>query len=85
MKKYILICGDSFKGLNFEQREQVRNRLRTRLLNKGIRLIEYVWIYDNTERAQLLFYECEHLKEARYWIRFLIKNGFNIRITDKIP
>ncbi len=82
--RYILICGESFKDLDFHQREEARNKLINILEKKGIRFVEYVWIWDDTDRVQLLFYKCKQLKEARYWLSFLIKNGFNIRIVDRV-
>ena len=65
---YVLIQGPSYRGLDFESREHVRERLRENLKAHSIRFLQYDWVWDEEDRCLLLVGQYERLEDARYWI-----------------
>jgi len=51
---YLLIKGPSYRGLNFNAREKVRESLRKQLETHGIRFVEYGWVWDEEDRCLLV-------------------------------
>lgn len=82
---HVLLVGEDFKDKDFSDRERLRNQLVANLLKHGIRFLEYHWIWDKTNRVQLLVGSYSDLSEAKDWIEFLKKCGFEIRIVNNIP
>ena len=82
---YVLIQGPSYGNLDFEEREQVRDNLRQKLENQGIRFLEYDWVWDEQDRCLLLVGQYGLMEDARWWIRALQSMGFEIRILTHLP
>jgi hypothetical protein len=82
---YILIRGPSYRHLAFEDREKVRENLRLKLEGRGIRFLEYPWIWDEEDRCLLLVGRYENMGDARWWIRALESMGFEISIRTGLP
>jgi hypothetical protein len=82
---YILIQGPSYDGLNFEAREQVREKLRQRLESCGIRFIQYDWIWDEEDRCLLLAGQYDRVEDAQYWIKALESMGFKVFVRTLLP
>jgi hypothetical protein len=82
---HILIKGASYKGLEFDQRERIREALRERLEQKGIRFVEYPWVWDENDQCLLLAGSYERLEDARWWIEALRSAGFEICTRTTLP
>lgn len=82
---HLLIKGASYKGLDFDEREKVRDDLRVRLEARGIRFVEYPWIWDEDDQCLLLAGSYEDLEDARWWTKALESAGFETCIRTTIP
>ena len=82
---FIFIRGLSYRNLNFDAREIVREDLRERLEINGIRFLEYNWIWDEEDRCLLMVGKYKSLNDAYWWIRALENMGFEICVKDHIP
>ena len=82
---YILIQGPSYRGLSFEVREQVRERLRQSLEIRGIRFMQYDWVWDEEDRCLLLAGQYERIEDGRYWIGALESMGFRVFLRNQLP
>jgi hypothetical protein len=77
MVNYVLIQGPSYRDLDFEAREQVREKLRENLEAQGIRFLQYDW--GGMRRTGVSFVgQYEKAEDARYWIEALESMGFKI-------
>ncbi len=82
---YVLIQGPSYRNLNFEAREQVREKLRESLEAHGVRFLQYDWVWDEEDRCLLLVGQYEKLEDARYWINALESMGFTVFVRTQLP
>jgi len=82
---YVLIQGPSYRDLDFEAREQVRENLRQRLETQGLRFVEYAWVWDEKDRCLLLVGTYEKIEDADNWIKALESMGFKICIRTDLP
>lgn len=85
MRTHVLIVGPSYRGLAFNQREQVREILRIRLEEQGIRFVEYCWVWDEQDRCLLLVGTYEDLDQATYWMEALRSMGFDLCLRTHLP
>jgi len=82
---YVLIQGPSYRDLDFEAREQIRENLRESLEAHGIRFLQYDWVWDEEDRCLLLVGQYEKAEEARYWIGALESMGFVVFVRTRLP
>jgi len=82
---HILIKWASYKGLDFSQRESIREALRKRLEAQGIRFVEYPWVWDEDDQCLLLAGSYERPEAARWWIEALKSAGLDICIRTTLP
>jgi hypothetical protein len=82
---YVLIKGPSYKDLEFEAREGVRNELRERLEGNGIRFVEYCWVWDEDDRCLLLAGKYEKPEDGYWWIKALESMGFETCTRTELP
>jgi hypothetical protein len=82
---HLLICGRSFQGLAFRERDRAREELRFELLRAGVILMEYVWVWDRTDRAQLLVSSYRDRKRAGRRQNQLEAAGLRCRIVRELP
>ena len=61
---YLLIKGPSYRGLDFDAREKVREGLRKQLETHGIRFVEYGWVWDEEDRCLLVVGQYAHPDDA---------------------
>ncbi len=78
---HVLICGRSFAGLSLAERDQAREKLRFELFKAGIILLEHVWVWDETNQAQLEVASYQSLEEARGRQALLEEKGLRVRIV----
>jgi len=82
---HLLIKGGSYRGLDFDERERVRDDLRMRLEARGIRFVEYPWVWDEDDQCLLLAGSYEDLEDACWWTKALKSAGFDTCILATIP
>jgi RimJ/RimL family protein N-acetyltransferase len=82
---YVLIQGPSYRDLNFEAREQVREKLRENLEARGVRFLQYDWVWDEEDRCLLLVGQYDKAEDARYWIGALESMGFSVFVRTELP
>jgi RimJ/RimL family protein N-acetyltransferase len=82
---YVLIQGPSYRGLDFEAREKVREKLRETLEARGIRFVQYDWVWDEEDRCLLLVGQYQREDDARYWIDALESMGFIVLVRTQLP
>jgi hypothetical protein len=51
---WVLAVGEPLSGAAFGQRDEARERLRASLADQGIALAEHVWVWDESDRVQLV-------------------------------
>jgi hypothetical protein len=85
MTTHVLIVGPSYRGLDFEQREVIRENLRIRLEKEGVRFVEYCWVWDEQDRCLLLVGTYENLEEATLWMEALRSMGFELCVRADLP
>jgi hypothetical protein len=80
-----MIKGPSYGNFDFDTRELIRENLREKLEIKGIRFLEYNWIWDEEDRCLLLVGKYKSMDRAYWWIRALEKMGFEISVRERLP
>jgi len=85
MVYYVLIQGPSYRDLDFEAREQVREKLRENLEAHGVRFLQYDWVWDEEDRCLLLVGQYEKAEDAQYWIGALESMGFTVLLRTHLP
>ena len=78
---WVLAVGGHLDGESFEQREEARDALRRELSERSIRLSEYVWIWDATNRAQVVLRTFERRELAETFAAALEKRGVRVRLA----
>jgi hypothetical protein len=82
---HLLVCGRSFQGLDFRERDRAREELRFELLRAGVMLMEHVWVWDRTDRAQLLVSSYPVRERAERRQNELEAAGLRCRIVRELP
>ena len=82
---YVLIRGPSYKGLDFEAREDIRDGLRQTLEANGLRYVQYNWVWDEEDRCLLEVGKYENKNDAFLLIEALESIGFEICIRTSLP
>jgi hypothetical protein len=82
---YVLIQGPSLRGLGFEAREAIREKLRHKLEGCSVRFMQYDWVWDEDDRCLLLVGQYERLEDAQYWIKALESMGFTVIVRTQLP
>ncbi len=77
---WVLACGEAFDPDDFEQREAARERLLDELQAKGVVLPEYIWVWDEQPRAQLVITSLPSEERAQRVAEHLRKKGLEIRV-----
>jgi len=85
MTHYVLIQGPSYRDLSFEARERAREHMRQRLDKKGVRFLQYDWVWDEDDRCLLLVGQYPNPEDARYWIGALESMGFTVLVRTRLP
>lgn len=79
---WVLVCGEPLRQNDpLDERDKARDRLRQQLILCDIVLQEYVWIWDKTNRVQVLVNQCESRDDAEDRAESLRKKGLKVRIV----
>lgn len=76
----VLAMGESFNPDLFQQRETARERLRREVRNARIPLREYVWVWDEIDRAQLVLARFHSQGEAKDCAQTFRSRGLAVRV-----
>ncbi|MCM0756823.1 hypothetical protein M7784_16435 [Desulfovibrio aminophilus] len=82
---WVLAYGDSFEGLSFEERDEARARLREAVSASGILVPEHVWVWDETNRAQLVLATLHSREMAARLAARMGNKGLAVRIKRADP
>lgn len=82
---YVCIYGGLYQDLDFDAREHIRESLRHRIEEKGVRFLEYCWVWDEKDRCLLVAGTYERMADAAHWIESLQEMGFEIIIRTDLP
>ncbi|EFK05306.1 conserved hypothetical protein [delta proteobacterium NaphS2] len=82
---YVCIYGGLYRDLDFDARERIRESLRRRIEEKGVRFLEYCWVWDEKDRCLLVAGTYERMADAAHWIESLQEMGFEIVIRRDLP
>ena len=77
---WVLALGGPYDPEDFEARETARVRLRQELLLKAIVPDEYVWVWDDYDRAQLVLRTYGDGESAGAYAAFLSGRGIEVRV-----
>lgn len=81
---WVLVCGRPLDKTCFDAREKARESLRRDLIRLGVKLAEYVWIWDNTDRAQVVAARFHELGSAERLARELKSKGLDVRVVREV-
>lgn len=77
---WVMACGDEFGSAPIELRDAVRERLRKQVERRGVMLAEHLWVWDETNRAQLVLATLPTRVRAEKVAETLRTKGLEIRI-----
>ena len=77
---WVLAVGEELDREDFAARDAARERLEQRVRRAGIALEERVWVWDETNRAQLKLLALPGREEAEALARALAGRGLKVRI-----
>jgi hypothetical protein len=81
---WILAVGDPLDNASFEDRDQARDELRRQVEQAGLRLKEFVWVWDETDRAQVVVATLPSRDRAERVAERLRRRGLNVRVTPEM-
>ncbi|MEF2144907.1 MAG: hypothetical protein V3573_05635 [Desulfovibrionaceae bacterium] len=80
---WVLACGDSIGDKPFEDRDQARERLRAEVEAAGIVLPEYIWVWDDEDRALLVITTLPSRDRAERVADRLRGRGLTMRVAKE--
>jgi len=78
---WALAVGGPYDAHDFDQRERARTRLRQELLLLAIVPDAYVWVWDETNAAQLVLRSFDERTAAESYAAYLSGRGVTSRVT----
>ncbi len=78
---WVLAVGETLDPQSFVQREHMRDALRRELAQRSIPLAQHVWIWDETNRAQVMLRSFEHRELAEAFAAAVEKRGLRVRVV----
>lgn len=81
---WVLAVGGPYDAEDFDQRERARTRLRQELLLLAIVPDEYVWVWDETDTAQLVLRSFGDREAAESYAAYLSGRGVTARATPVV-
>ena len=82
---FLLIKGPLYGNLAFEAREQIREKIRIKMEDHGLRYVEYDWVWDEDDRCLLVVGKYENMDDAGYLIKALENMGFKTCVRTQLP
>ena len=81
---WVLACGEPLSQTDFAAREAARDRLLKAVDRAGIMLPENVWVWDETDRTQLVLATLPTLDRAEKVAERLRGKGLIVRIRRRL-
>lgn len=78
---WVLLCGGTLHPGDLAQRDEARAELRRRAEVLGLTVRECVWVWDETDRTQLLAGVFAARTQAEGFARTLADKGCEVRVT----
>ncbi len=78
---WVLLCGGPLQPGDLAQRDAARAALRERASGLGLTVRECVWVWDETDRTQLLAGVFTARTQAEGFARTLAEKGCEVRVT----
>ena len=78
---WVLLCGGPLHPGDLTQRDAARAELRQRASELGLTVRECVWVWDETDRTQLLAGVFTARTQAEGFARSLADKGCEVRVT----
>ncbi len=82
---WVLAVGEPFGKSRFQERDEARDRLRQSVNQCGVELAEYVWVWDRTDRAQLVLATLPTRRRAEQVAERYRARGLSVRVTEADP
>jgi len=79
---WVLLKGAALDDDDLAQRDAARDRLRELAEANGVRLAEYVWVWDETNTAQLVAGRFDNQEQAWSRAKQLIAKGLDARVVE---
>ena len=79
---WVLAVGGPYDAEDFDQRDAARTRLRQELLLVAIVPDAYVWVWDETDRAQLVLRTFARREAAEDYAAYLSGRGVTARVRQ---
>jgi hypothetical protein len=79
---WVLAVGGPYDPEDFDQRDAARTRLRQELLLVAIVPDAYVWVWDETDRAQLVLRTFARREAAEDYAAYLSGRGVTARVRQ---
>jgi hypothetical protein len=81
---WVLAVGGPYDSDKVEQRETARTRLRQEFLLAAIVPDEYVWVWDETDRAQFVLRTFPDRASAEDYAAYLSGRGLSVRVRQEL-
>ncbi|MEW5773509.1 MAG: hypothetical protein AB1916_08285 [Thermodesulfobacteriota bacterium] len=78
---WVLLCGGPLDPGDLARRDAARDELRRRAAELGLTVRECVWVWDETDRTQLLAGVFAARTQAEGFARSLEEKGCEVRVT----
>lgn len=81
---WVLAVGGRLDPDNFDQREMERGRLTEAVDRAGIPMREFIWVWDETDTAQLVLAECASKEQAQQKATELSNAELVVRVREEM-
>lgn len=81
---WVLVCGEALDSVSLTRRDNARDRLLKEMQLHGLRLTEYVWVWDETNQAQVVAGEFARRDQADAFARKLNSKGLRVRVVREM-
>ena len=81
---WVLVCGEALDTMSLTRRDHARDRLLGEMRLHGLRLTEYVWVWDETNQVQVVAGEFARRDQADAFARKLNNKGFRVRVVREM-
>ncbi len=78
---WVLVLGDALDPADEEQRDLARETLRVQAVVHGLDLDEHVWVWDETDQAQLVAATFPDRLSAERYAQNLRHHGLDVRVA----
>lgn len=79
---WVLAVGEPYGRADFDARDQARDRLRQSVTRCGVEMSEFVWVWDETDRAQLVLATLPGKQRAERLAERYRARGLSVRVVE---